>query len=204
MTWCAGNKRDATTAWTDSPPFPLNPAWRRAGCERTGLEEGVQEAGDQGARSSAPPRIHSRWRSRAARRGLKGMLRSSTAVDIPASCVRSRLTESSTTRTRTPRPRPKKSSRRYRTPYSTLGVHAVLTNRRRKVYSILSDPNLRAVYDKNGAKMVDKEGAMDMDDAAGFFANVFGGERFVDWVRSPTTRALSHRAHTFFRADWRD
>ncbi|KZW01210.1 DnaJ-domain-containing protein [Exidia glandulosa HHB12029] len=51
-----------------------------------------------------------------------------------------------------------------------------------KAYSILSDPNLRAVYDKNGAKMVDKEGPMDMEDAAGFFANVFGGERFHDWI----------------------
>jgi hypothetical protein len=30
--------------------------------------------------------------------------------------------------------------------------------------------------------MVDKEGGMSMDDAAGFFANVFGGERFVDYV----------------------
>ena len=33
---------------------------------------------------------------------------------------------------------------------------------------------------------VDKEGAINIDDAAGFFANVFGGERFVDYVRHPT------------------
>ncbi|KAI0675848.1 X-domain of DnaJ-containing-domain-containing protein [Trametes maxima] len=51
-----------------------------------------------------------------------------------------------------------------------------------KAYQILSDPNLRAVYDKNGAKMVDKEGGVGMDDAAGFFANVFGGERFKDYI----------------------
>ncbi|KII85874.1 hypothetical protein PLICRDRAFT_115528 [Plicaturopsis crispa FD-325 SS-3] len=56
-----------------------------------------------------------------------------------------------------------------------------------KAYQILSDPNLRAVYDKNGAKMarilpVEKEGGVGMDDAAGFFANVFGGERFIDYI----------------------
>ncbi|KAI0738603.1 X-domain of DnaJ-containing-domain-containing protein [Daedaleopsis nitida] len=51
-----------------------------------------------------------------------------------------------------------------------------------KAYQILSDPNLRAVYDKNGAKMVDKEGGVGMEDAAGFFANVFGGERFRDYI----------------------
>ncbi|KAJ3513606.1 hypothetical protein NLJ89_g2855 [Agrocybe chaxingu] len=42
--------------------------------------------------------------------------------------------------------------------------------------------NLRAVYDKNGKKMVDKEGPVNMEDAAGFFANVFGGERFHDYI----------------------
>ncbi|KAF7795016.1 hypothetical protein EIP86_006160 [Pleurotus ostreatoroseus] len=50
-----------------------------------------------------------------------------------------------------------------------------------KAYQVLSDPNLRAVYDRNGSKMVDKEGPS-MEDAAGFFANVFGGERFMDWI----------------------
>ncbi|EJD41195.1 DnaJ-domain-containing protein [Auricularia subglabra TFB-10046 SS5] len=50
-----------------------------------------------------------------------------------------------------------------------------------KAYSVLSDSNLRAVYDKNGKSMVDKEGP-GMDDAAGFFANVFGGERFNDYI----------------------
>ena len=29
---------------------------------------------------------------------------------------------------------------------------------------------------------VDKEGGVGMEDAAGFFANVFGGERFKDYV----------------------
>jgi len=43
---------------------------------------------------------------------------------------------------------------------------------------------MRAVYDKNGPSMADKEGGMDIDDAAGFFANVFGGERFADYVRT--------------------
>ena len=32
---------------------------------------------------------------------------------------------------------------------------------------------------------VDKEGGVGMDDAAGFFANVFGGERFKDYVSQP-------------------
>ena len=32
---------------------------------------------------------------------------------------------------------------------------------------------------------MDKEGPVTMEDAAGFFANVFGGERFVDYVRLP-------------------
>ncbi|KAM5536589.1 hypothetical protein V8D89_009684 [Ganoderma adspersum] len=51
-----------------------------------------------------------------------------------------------------------------------------------EAYRILSDSNLRAVYDKNGAKMVDKEGGVAMEDAAGFFANVFGGEQFMDYI----------------------
>ncbi|KAJ7066560.1 X-domain of DnaJ-containing-domain-containing protein [Mycena amicta] len=51
-----------------------------------------------------------------------------------------------------------------------------------KAYQVLSDSNLRAVYDKNGKSMVDKEGGMNMEDAAGFFANVFGGERFAEYI----------------------
>ncbi|KAI6149441.1 X-domain of DnaJ-containing-domain-containing protein [Pisolithus tinctorius] len=50
-----------------------------------------------------------------------------------------------------------------------------------KAFQVLSDPNLRAVYDKNGKSMVDKEGN-EMEDAAAFFANVFGGERFRDYI----------------------
>ncbi|EIW79340.1 DnaJ-domain-containing protein [Coniophora puteana RWD-64-598 SS2] len=50
-----------------------------------------------------------------------------------------------------------------------------------KAYQVLSDSNLRAVYDKNGKNMVDKENP-DLEDAAGFFANVFGGERFREWI----------------------
>lgn len=38
--------------------------------------------------------------------------------------------------------------------------------------------------------MADKEGGVNIDDAAGFFANVFGGERFVDYV---SRRSLSTR-----------
>ncbi|KAG9119468.1 hypothetical protein FRC07_005495 [Ceratobasidium sp. 392] len=48
-------------------------------------------------------------------------------------------------------------------------------------YQILSDGNLRAVYDKQGKKKA--EGASDgFEDASAFFANVFGGERFMDWI----------------------
>ncbi|KAH9000099.1 X-domain of DnaJ-containing-domain-containing protein [Lactarius akahatsu] len=42
--------------------------------------------------------------------------------------------------------------------------------------------NLRVVYDKNGKKMVSKEGGPNVEDAASFFANVFGGERFMDYI----------------------
>ncbi|KZT67320.1 DnaJ-domain-containing protein [Daedalea quercina L-15889] len=51
-----------------------------------------------------------------------------------------------------------------------------------KAYQVLSDSDLRASYDKYGAKMVDKEGGVGMEDAAGFFANVFGGDRFNDYI----------------------
>ncbi|KAG8732426.1 hypothetical protein FRC12_019274, partial [Ceratobasidium sp. 428] len=48
-------------------------------------------------------------------------------------------------------------------------------------YQVLSDGNLRAVYDKQGKNKV--EGVNDgFEDASAFFANVFGGERFVDWI----------------------
>ncbi|KAG8706789.1 hypothetical protein FRC08_000857 [Ceratobasidium sp. 394] len=48
-------------------------------------------------------------------------------------------------------------------------------------YQVLSDGNMRAVYDKQGKNKV--EGASDgFEDASAFFANVFGGERFMDWI----------------------
>ncbi|KAF9223958.1 DnaJ-domain-containing protein [Gyrodon lividus] len=50
-----------------------------------------------------------------------------------------------------------------------------------KAYQVLSDPNLRVVYDKNGKSMADKQ-TNEMEDAAMFFANVFGGERFKDYI----------------------
>ncbi len=34
----------------------------------------------------------------------------------------------------------------------------------------------------NACLKVDKEGGVAMEDAAGFFANVFGGEQFMDYV----------------------
>ncbi|KAF8587928.1 DnaJ-domain-containing protein [Ramaria rubella] len=51
-----------------------------------------------------------------------------------------------------------------------------------KAYQVLSDPNMRTVYDRNGKSMVDKDGGPSMEDAAGFFANVFGGDRFNDYI----------------------
>ena len=52
--------------------------------------------------------------------------------------------------------------------------------------------NLRAVYDKNGKKMVSKEDGVNVEDAASFFANVFGGERFMDYVRTTPLLSLAH------------
>ncbi|KAF8605934.1 DnaJ-domain-containing protein, partial [Ceratobasidium sp. AG-I] len=47
-------------------------------------------------------------------------------------------------------------------------------------YQVLSDGNMRAVYDKQGKNKVRPDGGF--EDASAFFANVFGGERFVDWA----------------------
>lgn len=52
-----------------------------------------------------------------------------------------------------------------------------------KTFSSIPCQNLKAVYDKHGKKMTEKEG-IKMEDAAGFFANMFGGDRFVDYVHS--------------------
>lgn len=44
--------------------------------------------------------------------------------------------------------------------------------------------NMRTVYDKHGKSMGgDGPGDINMEDAAGFFANVFGGNAFGDYVR---------------------
>ncbi|KAI0306074.1 X-domain of DnaJ-containing-domain-containing protein [Multifurca ochricompacta] len=51
-----------------------------------------------------------------------------------------------------------------------------------EAYRVLSDSNLRAIYDKNGKKMVSKEGGPNVEDPTSFFANVFGGERFMDYI----------------------
>ncbi|KAF8266724.1 hypothetical protein EI94DRAFT_1732424 [Lactarius quietus] len=51
-----------------------------------------------------------------------------------------------------------------------------------EAYRVLSDSNLRVVYDKNGKKMVSKEGGSGVEDPASFFANVFGGERFIYYI----------------------
>ena len=37
---------------------------------------------------------------------------------------------------------------------------------------------------------MDKEGNVTMEDAAGFFANVFGGERFMAYVSRPPERPI--------------
>ncbi|KAG9036356.1 hypothetical protein FRB95_009278 [Tulasnella sp. JGI-2019a] len=49
-------------------------------------------------------------------------------------------------------------------------------------YQVLSDPNNRAVYDKNGKDMVEKMGGAGEHDPAAFFAMMFGGERFYDLI----------------------
>lgn len=51
-----------------------------------------------------------------------------------------------------------------------------------EAYRVLSDSNLRVVYDKNGKKMVSTESGSNVEDPASFFANVFGGERFMDYI----------------------
>lgn len=39
--------------------------------------------------------------------------------------------------------------------------------------------------------MMEKEGTeIKMEDAAGFFANIFGGDRFMDYVRTPVHQAI--------------
>lgn len=47
---------------------------------------------------------------------------------------------------------------------------------------------MRAVYDKQGKESMDKVAQGGMEDPAGFFAAVFGGERFYDYVRISSRR----------------
>lgn len=50
-----------------------------------------------------------------------------------------------------------------------------------KAYQVLSDPNLRAVYDKHGIQ--ESVGGMSgPEDPSAFFAAVFGGDRFYDYI----------------------
>jgi len=44
----------------------------------------------------------------------------------------------------------------------------------------LTEPT--CVYDKNGKKTVSTEGGSNVEDHASFFANIFGGEHFMDYV----------------------
>ncbi|KAG8928882.1 hypothetical protein FRC02_006253 [Tulasnella sp. 418] len=50
-----------------------------------------------------------------------------------------------------------------------------------KAYQVLSDPNLRAVYDKSGKDALENTGAAHEDPSA-FFAMMFGGDRFYDLI----------------------
>ena len=54
----------------------------------------------------------------------------------------------------------------------------------------LTEPT--CVYDKNGKKMVSTEGGSNVEDPASFLANVFGGERFMDYVRPSGPLAFLH------------
>ena len=47
--------------------------------------------------------------------------------------------------------------------------------------------------------MAGKEGAgVGMEDAAGFFANVFGGERFRDWVCTLLSQPITQSTNIYF------
>lgn len=62
---------------------------------------------------------------------------------------------------------------------------------------------MRAVYDKQGKESMDKVAHGGMEDPAGFFAAVFGGERFYDYVRIlASIPYLSHPIYT--KIDWRN
>lgn len=50
-----------------------------------------------------------------------------------------------------------------------------------EAYQVLSDPQLRASYNKNGKKQAGN-GEMSMADAGEMFSQLFGGQSFVDWI----------------------
>ncbi len=49
-----------------------------------------------------------------------------------------------------------------------------------EAYQVLSDPNLRTVYDKHGKESAKPDSGF--EDPAEFFAIIFGGEAFADWI----------------------
>lgn len=61
------------------------------------------------------------------------------------------------------------------------------------VGKVLSDPNLRGIYNKNGQK----KGGGGVEPAGGFqdpevvFGTMFGGERFQDWIGTISIGKLS-------------
>lgn len=52
------------------------------------------------------------------------------------------------------------------------------------MYSVLQDPNLRAVYNKQGksSAVAGAGGEAAMPDPGAMFANMFGGKAFEDWI----------------------
>ncbi|CAD6579819.1 MAG: hypothetical protein CYPHOPRED_001017 [Cyphobasidiales sp. Tagirdzhanova-0007] len=51
-----------------------------------------------------------------------------------------------------------------------------------EAYQVLSDSNLRAVYDKRGKKSAEARPEEGFTDPGQLFATLFGGERFFDWI----------------------
>lgn len=51
-----------------------------------------------------------------------------------------------------------------------------------EAYQVLSDNNLRAVYDRQGKKANQAQPEEGFTDPGQLFAQLFGGERFVDWI----------------------
>ncbi|KAI8450485.1 X-domain of DnaJ-containing-domain-containing protein [Phakopsora pachyrhizi] len=51
-----------------------------------------------------------------------------------------------------------------------------------EAYQILSDPQERAYYNKNGKREQGQAGRMPMEDPGKLFETMFGGEKFRDWI----------------------